>query len=325
MMKHILYAADSRFYSQLYVSAFSFCENLRKGSFALPTDDEPEYTLHIIAEGFSAEQKERLKQMAESHGVRLAYYGTPEVPRETTVTFGRSLATYYRINAPSLLPEEVETVLYLDCDTIIEQPPDDLFALNWGNDLIAGVQDTMAVSYLQNIGLTSKDRYVNAGVLMMNLKAWRREGVEEQCAACLENHNFSLPNNDQDVLNDVCRGRIRFLPLRFNVLTPCYRYTADQIKRLRGIETYYSEEERQEAVRNPAVIHYAGTVYDRPWNRVCDHPAGDRFLFYAQKAGIRFESASSPAASLKKAARKCFRLLPFAWQLKIREKIQKDA
>ena len=312
-MKHILYAADSRFFNQLYISAFSLCQNQRS----------QDYVLHVIEEDFTEEQKDRLRGMAEAHGQALIFYRKPELPAGTTVSFGRSRATYYRLSAAALLPDTVEKVLYLDGDTVIEDSLDELFALDLGESEAAAVQDVRKAEDLAVIGLTPADCYLNAGVLLLNLTAWRKKHTETRCADYLAARNYSLPYNDQDVLNAVCHGKMRILPLRYNVMIPVLRFTSEQIQRWAGIEKFYPEKERLEAARHPAVIHYAGTPFDRPWNDVCDHPLKDRFWFYAAKAELSFSPVRTETSGAARLRRKLFRALPVTVQLGIRTMLRR--
>ena len=307
-VKHILYAADSRFFDQLFVSAFSLCENQRS----------KDYVLHVIAEDFTPDQKAKLKAMAEAHGQALVFYDKPPLPEKTEVSFGRSAATYYRLSAASLLPAGVDRVLYLDGDTVVEDSLDELFALEMGEKEIGGIQDVRRAEDLAAIGFSPAQRYLNAGVLLLNLAAWRKNDTEARCAAYLAAHDYSLPYNDQDVLNAVCGARSMVLPLRYNVMIPALRFTADQIRRWDKIECFYSEAERAEAARRPAVIHYAGTPFDRPWNDVCDHPLRDRFWFYANKAGLTLQPRITETSKSERLRRKLFRLLPLSVQVRIR-------
>ncbi len=56
------------------------------------------------------------------------------------------------------------------------------------------------------------DNYFNAGFLVLNLKSWRKENLENQLIGFFLLKNEKLLFNDQDALCFVCRGRILELP-----------------------------------------------------------------------------------------------------------------
>ena len=62
------------------------------------------------------------------------------------------------------------------------------------------------------VGKSEAD-YFNAGFLVMNLKRMREEGVVE---AFREHAKIKYDQNDQDILNIVCNGRVQILPSLYN-------------------------------------------------------------------------------------------------------------
>ncbi len=61
-------------------------------------------------------------------------------------------------------------------------------------------------------------RYFNSGIMLMNLKVMREENIESDLMRTL----FSIPQSwyvDQDILNAVCCGRVKFFDLNWNCIT----------------------------------------------------------------------------------------------------------
>jgi lipopolysaccharide biosynthesis glycosyltransferase len=73
----------------------------------------------------------------------------------------RSLATYYRLFLPTLLPKSIDKVIYMDCDSIINDSLKDL----WEEDIegydIAGVLDVISLDNKVSVGLKFTDPYVS--------------------------------------------------------------------------------------------------------------------------------------------------------------------
>jgi lipopolysaccharide biosynthesis glycosyltransferase len=71
-----------------------------------------------------------------------------------------SLANYYRLLIPELLPSEIEKVIYLDCDIILNKDISELWNINIKNYLGGCVE----------IGQS----YFNSGVMVLNLYEFRK-------------------------------------------------------------------------------------------------------------------------------------------------------
>lgn len=169
-----------------------------------------------------------------------------------------SIPTYYRLLAANLLPESVHKVVYLDCDTLVVDDIKPLWEVDTTNVAIAGVRD----HYLSR----GKDRrpntpydYINAGVLVMNLDYWRRNGVYSRIFDYIQmnrDDETKLFYLDQDALNAVLNENKNVLPERFNFQVEMF------VK-----EFWHSFSEDQQNVfieegKHVSVIHYLGV---KPW------------------------------------------------------------
>lgn len=115
--------------------------------------------------------------------------------------------TLIRCFLPEILSEE--KVLWLDVDTLVFKPIDDL----WNKDI-----DGFAIMGWSEPVHQIKRKicfgYVNAGVLLMNLKFMRKIKATEKMVQLL-NETF-YPFADQDVLNIVCEGYIGYISYEYN-------------------------------------------------------------------------------------------------------------
>jgi lipopolysaccharide biosynthesis glycosyltransferase len=149
-----------------------------------------------------------------------------------------SKMTYARLLLPRLFPETVSRILYLDTDLLVLS---DLAPL-WQTDLngypFAAVPDFYYHTHFLREGLDpEKNRarypglppvkeYFNAGVLLIDLGRWRKEGISEKALDYLHRH-AGLPNMDQDALNYVCPNLWKRLDLRWNVQDHIHRVIGD--------------------------------------------------------------------------------------------------
>ena len=105
----------------------------------------------------------------------------------------------------------MQRILYLDTDLVVADNIDDLWASEMGEDPIAGARDIYIDQQRQGVS----GKYINAGVLLLNLKQWRAENACAKLIGYIGEHP-GLQYLDQDALNEVFAGRITILPLRWN-------------------------------------------------------------------------------------------------------------
>ena len=165
-----------------------------------------------------------------------------------------SKATCYRLLLPELL-KDVPVCLYLDSDTLIVGDVTPLWETNMDGYCLAGVFEDISSVREYTIGtrIPDIDTYVNAGILLMNLRMIRQKGLTEKLIRSAMDYMLL----DQDALNVACYGMIRLLPEKYNH-TPGISGTS------------------------PVIIHYKMMDYIRPWkNRRAVE--GDRWWEYARR------------------------------------------
>ncbi|MDR2590993.1 MAG: glycosyltransferase family 8 protein [Oscillospiraceae bacterium] len=170
-----------------------------------------------------------------------------------------TIESYYRLLISELLPE-LDKCIYLDVDIIACDDLTELWNYEIGNSIIAGVRDALASKErYKDLKIPSPERYIQAGVLIINLKVIKNESLLSKFIEQIKNE---YQYHDQDVLNKVCYNRITLLPLRFNV---CFYLAVSK----GDLESYYSPIEVEDALNNPVIIHYAGGI--KPWNSSDDY------------------------------------------------------
>lgn len=106
-----------------------------------------------------------------------------------------------------------DKVLYIDADAIVIDDISELWNAKLNNNVLIGVKEPGAWDkHLWTTGLN--DKYINSGVLLMNLKALREEELDESMLYLINNNKYAFP--DQDVINLVCRNRIGYVSNEYN-------------------------------------------------------------------------------------------------------------
>jgi lipopolysaccharide biosynthesis glycosyltransferase len=210
-MTHIVFASDNGFVRQLTVASSSAIYAMRNKSAAV--------SMHILDCGIAEEKWNDYSSLLN----RLAQENKVELHLERhTIDMNRiqnlqgwtngSKATWARILIPELLPQ-VDTCIYSDCDILfIDDPSEMLKTLDDEKPLLIGHLNPLnklspdAKWHHQNNLPFDGNNYLCTGLVVMNLAAFRKENLTEQCFEFAAR----FPNTasvDQTVLNNICRGR----------------------------------------------------------------------------------------------------------------------
>lgn len=190
------------------------------------------------------------------------------------VTHHISLATYFRLFIPKVLPQHVQKVLFLDADMIIRQPIDKLWnleieAFSHAAAIAAGMDD-----YPREIGLPAESLYFNAGLLLINLQAWRELQIFERGCELLEKNADRIQWWDQDVLNILLNRQ--WLPLDLTWNAQPFIYEAE-FQNSAELQTKYERFQSSAAIADPAIVHFVGGGSAKPWHFYCTHPFKDDY------------------------------------------------
>ncbi len=276
---YVIYHSSDSFASVTGVSMISLFENNRK------TD-----RIHVlyIQRGMSEKNKQTLLEIAEKYGRELEFMEMPDWSERLNIHLRSSKKGwlgfgYNRLFLTEYLPEDVDKVLYLDSDTVIEQPLDELWNLDLEGYYLAGVDDCLSSTYRELVGLGEDGVYVNSGMLLINVKKWREEKICQQFIDEVVRNNGFYIFNEQSVINSMFSGKIRVLPQHYNVNSLVYLFSYDELMILRKPYHYsYSGAELADAKAHPVITHFTGNFYvrRRPWIERSDHPHADAFLKY---------------------------------------------
>lgn len=224
-------------------------------------------TVYVISLGLSEESVKGLEEIAERYGREVVVTELGDIRDRFDFqvdTGGYDISIMGRLFMGELLPDHVERVLYLDCDTVVVQPLKKLWSVSLEGHVMAAVMEpTIYKKVKESIGLGEKDAYFNSGVLLIDLKQWREQGIQKQLVDFWREKEGKLFASDQDVLNGALKGSIKPLPPRYNFFTN-YRYFSygDLVRRSPSYRAV-TEEMFVVAKKFPAIIHYMGD--ERPW------------------------------------------------------------
>jgi lipopolysaccharide biosynthesis glycosyltransferase len=192
-----------------------------------------------------------------------------------------SLATYIRLFLPSILPQNIDKILYIDGDVICTDSIQDLWETPLANYAAAAVPDMRSndIRILNRLSLPKDSDYFNAGIMLINLKWWRENDIQNKTLHYIANNKDICQYHDQDALNVLLHGQIAELPIRYNLQEHFFEPLENQF-----ISRSHFEE-LQTALFNPSLIHYTG--FRKPWHRECVNPLKSVWLFFYNKTEWR--------------------------------------
>lgn len=184
-----------------------------------------------------------------------------------------SISQFSRLFISNIFTDDIEKVLYLDCDTIINSSIEKLWDTDLTNYTIGAVKDAFSKYYRENIGLNSNDVMFNSGVMLINLKRWKKQQIESQLKKFILGKNGKVPQGDQGALNGILSGDTLSLDLKYNLVSIIYTMTYDEMFQYRKPVNFYNKKEIETAKSDPVIIHYtSGFNTKRPWMKECKHP-----------------------------------------------------
>lgn len=253
----IFFSTDDNYIPYLDVAIKSLIAN---------ASEEYEYRIIVLNTGL-AEEGVRLVIQNEKAGVKIDFIDISAEVENIKSRFKNvyhfSVVTYYRLFIASLFPQ-YDKVVYLDCDLVLLGDVSELYNIELGTNILGAapeqfVQNTREFRlYAEDALGVDPDGYVNAGVLLMNLREFRRCEIEERFVRLITEYDFDLLDPDQAYLNYLCLGKIHVLPNGWN--------KEPMPLALEGKKN---------------IVHYA--LYKKPW-QYDDVMDGEYFWQYAKRS-----------------------------------------
>ena len=307
---HIVLSSDDNYAPLLGIAIFSLLENIKKNNKDAIVD---KINIYILDMNISKKNKKYINEIIHSHSGIVHYLDTQKIHNylEKTIKLNvRSLATYYRLFLPTLLPEAVEKVIYLDCDSLIDNSLSDLWNTNIEGYDIAGVLDVISKENKLCVGLKEDDPYVNAGMLVINLAKWRNDKMEKKMIDFIQYHKGKVCYHDQGTINGVCLNK-KILHPKYNAMTPFFVMKVSQIKHYHSVKKYYTQKELNEAKNNPVFIHFTPYLTDRPWVKGNLHPLRNHYNKTMDKTPWKGTQFANPSKTLEPWVKWLFYLMPY--------------
>ena len=200
----VVYSSDNNYAQHTGVSIASLLDN-NKHFKAIH--------IYVIDNEISKDNKDRLINIITEYGREISFidFNKYKSMLKLNMKWNISISSYARLFISSMLPNNVDKVLYFDCGTVIVSNIDELWNTDMNDYYVAGVADTVSSSTKLAVGIDHHGKYINAGMLLINLKKWRENKIQERFIKFIDKYNGSVTHHDQGVINGVLHKNLKIL------------------------------------------------------------------------------------------------------------------
>ncbi len=287
-------------------------------SLLINSQDVDEINVYIIDKGISDEHKKGLRVMVESYGRNLFFLENLDVEKiaDMKINVGRwHISTFSRLFMLHVLPENMNKVIYIDCDMIIRHSLKSLWEMDMEGTWAMSADDCRGKKYRENIGIPLESVYTNNGLMVIDLNAWRENDVETKFIDFIKKYDGDITYVDQGVLNGVFQplNKVKLLPISYNAQTACYDLGYDGLTTCRKPVWAYTKEQFDRDINDPIIVHYTTCFLSgtRPWFKMDNHPFRGEYLQYRQLTAWKDEPLwEDTTPNMKKLMTEICRMLP---------------
>lgn len=167
----------------------------------------------IVSDFISTSNKRELEKTVAGSDILLSFLIEQSLAQLDVKDYGHfSKASFFRLYLSTILPLSLNKVLYLDSDLIVLK---DILAL-WNTNISEHAIAAVAHPNTERENALTLEKYINSGVLLINLEYWRAHKVQIQFQEIMQSQAGLLSFWDQDVLNIAFKNKILFLEQIWN-------------------------------------------------------------------------------------------------------------
>lgn len=239
----IFFTIDDAYAPYVSVAINSIMENASKNY---------NYKIIIIYQNLNKENVEKISsQKKENFKIEFVYMEdtlqsiTDRVENKLRCDYF-TLTIFFRLFIPEMF-KEYDKGIYIDSDIVVPGDISEMYNLDLKDNLIGACPDISVVDipeivkYMEHAIGVDRHKYINSGVLLMNLKKMREVKFAQKFLDLLNKYHFDCIAPDQDYLNAMCNGKILYLDKCWDAMPI----------------------EGKPELENPKLIHY--NLFSKPW------------------------------------------------------------
>jgi lipopolysaccharide biosynthesis glycosyltransferase len=234
----------------------------------------------VLADSLDRQIAKRISETLDTTRLDVSWIDVDATPVANWPVNGHmSRTTYFRLLIEQSLPT-LTRAIYLDADVVVLSDIGQLWSVPMGNAyVLAAAQmspgtmtagEPRGLPAFASVGLSADSPLFNAGVMVMNLENWRRDGISRLAGEFLTNYSDKVLWWDQDALNAVLAGKWSPLDPRWNHMSGLYRYYRS------WHDSPFSKDQYDRLTAEPWIVHFNST--SKPWDRGYSLPFSDLFF-----------------------------------------------
>lgn len=217
--------------------------------------------IYVLQHDFTNDTKKELNSITDQTKTKINYLKIPltDFKNFPIVTKRYPLEIYFKLFASLYLPKNIERILYLDPDIVVIGSLSNLYNHPFkDNYYIATSHVSGLIKKFNNLrlNLSKNTPYINAGVLVINLKELRKIDIKNIIHTYINKNKYKLMLPEQDVLSSLFGKKTIILDeLIYNL--------GDRAVKLHN---YYHPKDKIDlewVSSNTKIIHYYGK--NKPW------------------------------------------------------------
>lgn len=238
---NILAASNNTYFPQLMVFISTIAEHIIE-----------KINLTVLYTDLDEKNRKKAEKYAASKGISIVFrVANSGRSANYQLIYNITKETYYRFLVLEVYPIE-ERAIWMDIDTIILKDIAPFYHMELGDAYIAGVNGNHVQNHLNRLGLNENGAYINAGIILFNLKKIREDFETDFLYQCYEEYESKLLLADQDIINAAFADRIIAMPDRR------YNYIV-------AFNQEIDEESCRFVQEHVAVLHFIRHI--KPWHK----------------------------------------------------------
>lgn len=185
-------------------------------------------------------------------------------------------SSFLRIFIPQIVPG-IDKALFIDSDTYVCNGIKELYDIGIDNYYCA-MSYNMPIyrDMLQEAQMNLNDGYYNAGIILLNLKAWREDEIQKKILKFYYDNGGNFPTDDQSVINAIVASKTFTLPYKYNAMIGTFYWSYYKFCKINTEVGNKTKSEYLEAKHKPVIVHFNGPGV-RPWEKFCAHPFTSKY------------------------------------------------
>ena len=211
----IFFACDDNFVKYTIVTLKSIIENASK---------DYTYNVHVLNTNITENMKKEVYKLGnENFNVEFNDVTNylKSISDKLPIRDYYSKTTYFRLFIAEMFPD-YEKAIYIDSDTVVLGDISEFYNYELNDNLVGACNEQAMVqvdeygTYAEQCVGVDRNKFFNAGMLLINACKFREEKVLDQFISLLFEYNFVV-TQDEDYLNVICKDRVLFIPQVWNM------------------------------------------------------------------------------------------------------------